>query len=153
MSRWFKALVTRILMLACLLLWGCFLSPPVNITGTWTGTMEWTSGPLAGFIQPISFVLLHEDREVTGTVTLPSPGGLSFDLPIVQGSARTVNVFVVATGTNPWVTPEPTIEFRIDGQYEQTVMSGNGTQSIDTSVYSFDWQAVLITEPVVPARL
>jgi len=153
MNRWLKALVTRILMLACLLLWGCFLAPPVNITGTWTGEMTWTSGPGAGFVQLISLTLIHEDREVTGTVTLPSHGGLSFNLPIVQGSARTGNLSIVATGTNPQVTPEPTVEFRIDGQYEQTVMSGNGTQSIDTSVYSFEWQAVLITEPVVPASL
>ena len=151
MSRWFKALITRILMLACLLLWGCFLAPPVNITGTWTGEMTWTSGPAAGFVYPIVLTLVHEDRTVTGTVTLPSPGGLSFDLPIVQGSARSVNLSIVATGTNPWVTPVPTVEFRIDGQYEQSVMSGDGTQSIDNSVYSFEWQAVLITEPVVPA--
>ena len=151
MSRWFKALVTRILMLACLLLWGCFLTTPVNITGTWTGEMTWTSGPATGFVYPIVLTLVHEDRTVTGTVTLPSPGGLSFDLPIVQGSARSVNLSIVATGTNPWVTPVPTVEFRIDGQYEQSVMSGDGTQSIDNSVYSFEWQAVLITEPVVPA--
>jgi len=33
------------------------------------------------------------------------------------------------------------------------VMSGDGTQSIDGTVYSFDWEAVLMTEPVVPASL
>ena len=153
MNRWLKGFVTRILMLACLLLWGCFLTAPVNITGTWTGEMTWTSGPATGFVYPIVLTLVHEDRTVTGTVTLPSPGGLSFDLPIVQGSARSINLSVVATGTNPWVTPVPIVEFRIDGQYEQSVMSGNGTQAIDSSVYGFDWQAVLITEPVVPAGL
>ena len=153
MSRWLKAVVARILIFLCLFLWGCFLSPPVNISGTWTGTMEWTSGPATGFVQLFSLNLVHEDREVTGTVTLPSPGGLSFNLPIGQGSARTANLSIVATGTNPQVTPVPTVEFRIDGQYEQSVMSGKGTQSIDASVYSFDWEAVLITEPVVPASL
>lgn len=153
MSRWFKGLVARILMLLCLFLWGCFVTTPVNITGTWTGTMEWTSGPATGFTQPISFVLLHEGRDVTGTVTLPSSGGSSFDVPIIQGSARSVNLSLVARGTNDQVPGNPTIEFRVDGQYEQAVMSGDGTQLIGTSVYSFDWQAVLITEPVVPARL
>ena len=151
MSRWQKAIVARVFTFLCLFLLGCFFFTPVNITGTWIGTMEWTSGPASGFVYPLALDLVHADREVTGTVTLPSPGGLSFELPIVQGSARSVNLSVVATGTNPWVTPEPTIEFRIDGQYEQTVMSGEGTQSIDASIYSFEWQAVLITEPVVPA--
>jgi len=153
MSRWLKGLVARILMLLCLFLWGCFLMPPVNITGTWTGTMEWTSGPMAMFTQPISFVLLHEGRDVTGTVTLPSPGGSSFDLPIVQGSARSVNVSLVAQGTNNQVPGNPAIEFRVNGQYEQAVMSGDGTQSIDGTVYSFEWQVTLTTEPVVPASL
>ena len=153
MSRWQKALVARILVISCLFLWGCFFSTPINITGTWTGTMEWTSGPMAGFTQPISFVLLHEGRDVTGTVMLPSPGGSSFDLPIVQGSARSVNLSLVAQGTNDQVPGNPAIEFRVDGQYEQSVMSGDGTQSIDGTVYSFDWQANLTTEPVVPASL
>ena len=153
MSRWQKALVARILVISCLFLWGCFFSTPINITGTWVGTMEWTSGPMAGFTQTISFVLLHEGRDVTGTVTLPSPGGSSFDLPIVQGSARSVNLSLVAQGTNDQVPGNPAIEFRVDGQYEQSVMSGDGTQSIDGTVYSFDWQANLTTEPVVPASL
>lgn len=151
MSRWFKALVARILMLLCLFLWGCFLITPVNITGTWTGEMTWTSGPATGFVYPIVLTLVHEGREVTGTVTLPSPGGSSFILPIVQGSTRNANLFLVAREVNDQVPGNPMVEFRIDGNYEQAVMSGNGTQAIDSSVYSFDWQVVLITEPVVPA--
>ena len=151
MNRWLKVLVTRILMVLCLFLWGCFLSTPINITGTWTGTMEWTSGPATGFVFPLTLTLVHEDREVTGTVTLPSPGGTSFDLPIVQGSARSVNISLIARGANTNVPNDPIVEFQVDGQYEQTAMSGNGTQSIDGSVYSFNWQAVLMTEPLVPA--
>lgn len=115
--------------------------------------MEWTSGPATGFVYPIVLTLVHEDREVTGTVTLPSPGGSSFDLAIVQGSARTVNLSLIARGVNTQVPNDPVVEFQVDGQYEQTIMSGDGTQSIDGTVYSFDWQAVLTTEPVVPASL
>ena len=148
MNRWLKALVARILMLLCLFLWGCFTLVPVNITGTWAGTMEWTSGPKTSFVDPIVFTLAHEDREVTGTVTLPSPGGSSFDLPIVQGSARSVNLSLIARGANTQVPNNPIVEFQVDGQYEQTVMSGNGTQSIDGTVYSFDWQSALTTEPL-----
>jgi len=152
MSRLLKVIVARILIVLCLFLWGCFLSPPINITGTWIGSMDWTSGPATGFVQFITLVLVHEDRELTGAVTLPSHSSLSFEIPIVQGSARTVNMSLIARGTNPWITPEPTVEFAIEGSYEQTIMSGDGTQSIDGATYTFDWQAVLTTEPV-PASL
>ena len=152
MSRWQKAIVARVLTFLCLFLWGCFFSTPVNITGTWIGTMEWTSGPASGFVYSIVLDLVHENRELTGTVTLPSHSSLSFEIPIVQGSARSVNMSLVARGPNPWITPEPTIEFEIEGQYEQAIMSGEGTQSIDGTTYTFDWQAVLVTEPV-PASL
>lgn len=152
MSRWHKALVARVMVFLSLFLWGCFFFAPVNITGTWIGTMEWTSGPATGFVYPIVLNLVHENRELTGTVTLPSHAALSFELPIVQGRARSVTMSLVAQGTNPWITPEPTIEFDIEGRFEQTAMSGEGTQSIDGTTYEFEWQAALVTEPV-PASL
>ena len=148
MSRWHRALVARVLVFLCLFLWGCFFSAPINITGTWIGSMEWTSGPAAGIVYPIVLDLVHADRELTGTVTLPSPGLLTFEIPIVQGSARSVNLSLVARGTNPWITTEPTIEFEIEGRFDQTAMSGEGTQSIDGTTYEFEWEAVLVTEPV-----
>lgn len=152
MSRWHKALVARVLVFLSLFLWGCFFSAPVNITGTWNGTVEWTSGPATGFVYHIVLNLVHEGRELTGTVTLPSHAALTFELPITQGRARSVTMSLVARGPNPWITPEPTIEFEIEGRFEQTTMSGEGTQSIDGTTYTFDWQAMLVTEPV-PASL
>ncbi|MCK5586074.1 hypothetical protein KAJ02_08380, partial [Candidatus Bipolaricaulota bacterium] len=104
------------------------------------------------FVYPIVLNLVHENRELAGIVTLPSHSSLTFEIPIVQGSARSVNLSLVARGTNPWITPEPTIEFGIEGQFDQTTMSGEGTQSIDGTTYIFDWQAVLVTEPL-PAGL
>ena len=59
---------------------------------------------------------------------------------------------LIARGPNPWITPEPTVEFEIEGQFEQTAMSGEGTQSIDGTIYTFDWEVGLVTEPV-PASL
>ncbi|MCK5584852.1 hypothetical protein KAJ02_02160 [Candidatus Bipolaricaulota bacterium] len=152
MSRWYKALVVRVLVFFCLFLWGCFFSAPINITGTWIGTMEWTSGPAASLVYPIVLNLVHENRELTGTVRLPSHGSLTFEIPIVQGTARSVNLSLVARGVNPWIAPEPTIEFEIEGRFDQTAMSGEGTQSIDGTTYEFEWEAVLVTEPV-PASL
>ena len=135
-------------MLCCLLLWGCFGAPSINVTGTWVGTMEWTSGPAMGFTQPISFILVHENRAVSGTVTLPSPGGTTFDIPVVQGSTRNVNISLVASGTNPLVPGNPVVEFRVNGEFEQSAMTGDGTQQVGNSVYTFDWQAALASEPV-----
>lgn len=152
MSRWYKALVARILIILCLFLWGCFFSTPINITGTWIGTMEWTSGPAAGLASSLILDLMHVDREVTGTVTLPSHAALTFEISIVQGSTRNMNLSLVARGTNPWVPSEPTIEFIVEGRFDQTTVSGEGTQSIDGTTYAFDWEAVLVTEPV-PAGL
>jgi len=111
--------------------------------------MEWTSGPATGLVYPLILDLMHVDREVTGTVTLPSHATLTFEIPIVQGSTRNVNLSLVARGTNPWVPSEPTIEFVIEGRFDQTTVSGEGTQSIDGTTYTFDWQAVLVTEPVL----
>lgn len=152
MSRLFKGLVARVLIVFCLFLWGCFFSTPVNITGTWVGSMEWTSGPATGIVYTIVLTLVHEDRDLTGTVTLHSHGSSTFEIPIVQGSARSVNMSLIARGPNLLVPSEPMIEFEIEGQFDQTVMSGEGTQSIDGTIYTFDWQAVLTTEPV-PASL
>ena len=96
--------------------------------------------------------LLHEGQTVTGTVTLPSHATLTFELPVVQGRARSINLDLVARGTNTNVPSEPTVEFAIEGRYEQTTMSGEGTQSIDGATYNIEWEATLITEPQ-PASL
>jgi len=152
MNRWHKVLVARVLVFLSLFLWGCFFSAPVNITGTWIGTMEWTSGPATSFVYPIVLNLVHEGRELTGTVTLPSHAALTFELPIIQGRAQSVTMSLATRGPNPWITPEPSVEFEIAGRFEQTTMSGEGTQSIDGTIYEFNWQAVLVTEPV-PASL
>lgn len=152
MRKWQKALVARLLMLSSLFLWGCFFSAPIDITGTWVGTMEWTSGPASSFVYGFSMNLLLDNKEVTGTVTLPSHAGLTFDVPIVQGRARSVNLSLIARGPNPHLQDTPTVEFEIEGRYGPTSMSGEGTQTIDGVTYTFDWEAELIAE-AVPAGL
>jgi len=148
MSKANKVIVVRVVMLATLFLWGCFFSVSINITGIWDGTMEWTSGPATGIAYPVLFDLAHEGREVTGTITLHSHGEYTFEIPIVQGSARGGSISLIARGDNPWVPGEPTIEFEITGHYDQSAMSGDGTQSIDGTTYEFTFSVVLTTEPV-----
>lgn len=147
MSRWQRVLVARVLIVSCAFLWGCFFSASVNLTGTWVGTMQWSSGPASGVSYPIVLDLVHENRELSGAVTLRSHGDSTFDLPVVQGSAHNMSLSLVARGNNPWVPGTPTVEFRIDGTFDQTGMSGDGTQSVDGNVYTFTWTAVLTTEP------
>jgi hypothetical protein len=152
MSRWHKAAVVRIVMFACVFLSGCFYATPINITGTWVGTMQWTTGPASGISYPIVLNLTHENNSLSGTVTLVSHGSNTFDLPINQGSAHGRHMSLLASGVNDQVQPNPTVEFKIDGDYDQTSMSGDGTQSINGTTYKFDWEATLTTEPV-PAAL
>ncbi len=153
MRRLSKVIAVRVVMLATLFLWGCFFSVAINITGTWDGTMTWTSGPANGFVYSLRLDLTHEGREVTGTVTLHSHSTYDFEIPIVQGSARSGNISLIARGTNPWVPGEPTIEFAIDGSYDQSGMAGEGTQSIDGTTYAFTYSVVLTTEPVTETSL
>ncbi|MFC2079600.1 hypothetical protein ACFLSZ_06440 [Candidatus Bipolaricaulota bacterium] len=152
MSRWQKALVARGLIVLSLFLWGCFFVAPVNVTGIWVGTMTWTSGPASGISYSLTLDLVHEGDDISGTVRLPSHGAFTFELPIVQGRSRGAKLSIVAEGNNPWIAPEPFIRFDIEGRFEQTTMSGEGTQSIDGTTYTFDWEAILTTEPV-PAGL
>ena len=91
MSKLQKAVIVRVLLLAVFWLSGCsFFSSPLNISGLWIGTIQWTTGPV-GIQSPITLDLVHEDRELSGTATLMGPGSAPFDLDITDGRARTVS--------------------------------------------------------------
>ena len=149
MSRLLKQIVARVLLIGVLFLWGCMFSTPIDISGLWTGTMTWTSGPMTGLNQPISFNLTLVDRNVTGTVTLVSHGMSTFDLPITYGRARSVNLNLEAAGQNTMVPSNPEIFFVLEATYTTNSMSGTGSQSIDGTTYDFELEATL-TAPATP---
>lgn len=149
MSKLQKALVARFLLLAAFWLSGCsFLSSPIDISGLWVGSIQWTDGPGAGFTSPITLDLVHEDRDLSGTVTLVGPGSTSYDLEITDGKARTVSMSLEASGQLQTTTvQEVTIE--LDGDFLETRMSGTGEQTINGNTYRLTWEAVLVA-PAVP---
>jgi len=150
MPRWMKSIVVRILLCATLFLWGCMFSAPIDVSGVWTGTMAWTSGPLNGLNQPVTLDLMHVNRTVTGTVTLVSHAMNTFDLPITYGRARSVYLDLEASGQNTMVPSNPDVFFVLDARYTETTMTGTGTQAIDGETYEFDFEATLTT-PAPPA--
>lgn len=149
MSKLQKAIIARVLLLAVFWLSGCsFLSSPVNITGLWIGDITWTDGPGAGFKSPISLDLVHENRDLSGTITLVGPGSASFDLNLSDGRARTVSMSLKASGTLP-MNPPQNVTIDLDGDFLETQMSGTGTQKINGTTYHLTWEAVLVV-PAVP---
>ncbi len=148
MSKLQKAIIARLLLLAVFWLSGCsFFSSPIDISGVWEGHIEWTTG-FAGIQSPITLDLVHDGRELSGTVTLMGPGSAPFDLDITQGSARTHTMSLEASGALP-INPPQAVAIELDGDFHNTQMSGTGTQTVNGTTYQLIWEVVLIA-PAVP---
>jgi hypothetical protein len=148
-----KAIIARVLLLAAFWLSGCsFFSSPIDISGLWVGTIQWTDGPAAQLVSPITLDLVHEGRDLSGTVTLTGPASTSFDLDITDGRARTFSMSLEATGTLP-INPPLDVTIKLDGDFLQTQigmeMSGTGTQTVNGTTYRFTFEAVLVA-PAIP---
>jgi len=144
-----KAIIARLLILAIFWLSGCtFISSPIDISGLWVGSIQWTTGPGTGFTSPITLDLVHEDRDLSGTVTLVGPGSAAFDLDVTDGQARTVSMSIEASGVLATTTPQ-NVTLKLDGDFLETQMSGSGTQTINGTTYKLTWEAVLVA-PLLP---
>jgi len=144
-----KAVVARILLFALFWLSGCsFFSTPINISGLWEGTITWTSGPATGIETILRLDLLHEDRDLSGAVTLGGPGGTSYQLAIESGTARTVSMTLTASGVLP-INPPQDVRLTLSGDFLGDEMSGTGTQMINGVPYTITWVAHL-TAPAAP---
>jgi len=146
MSKLQKALLARLLLFAAIWLSGCsFFSPPIDISGVWEGEIEWTA---YGIRSPITLDLVHEDRDLSGTVTLVGPGSTPFELEIDDGHARISSLSLEASGVfQAGTTQNVTIE--LEGSFLESQMSGTGRQVVNGTVYELTWEAVLVT-PAVP---
>jgi len=147
MSRFQKRIIVQGLGLAVLFLSSCFFPPQIDISGRWDGWITWTDGPAAGFTSPIILTLAHNDRTLSGTITLIGPGSQPFDLPITQGSADRGSLFLTASGKNNNISPPVSVSITLDGDYDATGMSGTGSQTIDGNTYHFTWDARLTAPP------
>ncbi len=149
MSKVRKAIIARLLLLAVFWLSGCsFFSSPINISGLWEGHIEWTDGPGAGFTSPITLDLAHNDRDLSGTVTLMGPASTLFGLEITTGAARTVSMSLEASGELP-TNPPQSVTIELNGDFLETQMSGTGTQKVNGTTYHLTWEAVLVA-PAIP---
>jgi hypothetical protein len=144
-----KTIIARVLLLAAFWLSGCsFFSSPIDVSGLWVGNILWTDGPGAGFTSPITLDLVHEDRDLSGTVTLVGPGSASFNLDISDGRARTISMSLEASGTLP-TNPPQNVTIELGGDFLETQMSGTGAQTINGTTYHLTWEAVLVA-PAIP---
>jgi hypothetical protein len=141
--RW-KIVITRAALLVAFVLSGCMFSATIDVTGHWAGTLQYTTGPAAGFTYPIALDLIYDNRDLTGTITLVSHGTNTFELPINSGQARSSGLHIDAFGTNPHVEPSPTVSITLEGQVDAATMSGDGTQVVDGVTYEFTWEASFV---------
>jgi len=146
-----KALVARIVLIASIWLGGCMFSIPIDISGQWVGMLEYTSGPAAGFLFPFTLDVIFAHNDLTGTITLPSHGTFTFELPLNSGRAKNPNIRFEAFGTNPNLDPPPTVSITMEGTYDADSMSGEGSQTVDGATYEFVWEASFVPPPDPPA--
>ena len=145
-----KAIIARVLLFAAFWLSGCsFFSSPINISGQWSGHIEWTTG-FPGIQTTLYLDLVHDDRDLSGSVWLGGPGGTSFELVISDGYARTHTMSLEASGTLA-ITPPQNVTLELDGDFHETQMSGTGTHTVNGTTYELIWEAVLVA-PAVPTE-
>lgn len=150
MSKLQKAVIARVLLLAAFWLSGCtFLSSPIDISGLWEGQIQWTTGPATGFVSPISLDLVHDGRDLSGTITLAGPAASSFVLTITTGRARTVSMSLEASGVLE-ITPPQNVTIELEGDFLETRMSGTGSQTVNGTTYELTWEATLIVPATPP---
>jgi len=147
LSQFQKRMIVQGIAIATLSLSSCLLAPRIDISGRWDGWITWTDGPAAGLTSPIGLTLVHEDRSLSGTITLVGPGSQPFDLSITAGTARGSSLFIAALGTNYNIDPPVNVSIELDGDYDATEMSGTGSQTISGNLYHFTWEATLSTPP------
>jgi hypothetical protein len=124
----------------------CFGLSLIDIAGTWSGYMSWTTGPATGFETPITLVLEQEEEstQITGSVSL-TVGTESFSIPITEGIAGNGSFTIEAIGIIDVAAQQIEVQIELKGGRNGDVLSGTGTQRNDGVPYTFNWTATLQT--------
>ena len=140
-----RAVLAIVVLGASLSLAGCFGFTPVNVAGTWSGLLTWTSGPATGFTSPITLSLVQEEKQtqITGEIGLMGPGSKPFSIPITDGTAGDGTFTIHAAGVMDVITPHANVQIDLEGERDGTKLSGTGTQTNDGVPYTFTWSATL----------
>jgi len=141
-----RSVIVVVAVLAGMLgLTGCFAFAPVDVAGTWSGSITWTSGPATGFTSPITLTLVQEEKEtqITGEIGLMGPSSKPFSIPIDEGTAGNGTFTIHAVGEMDVITPHVNVQIDLQGKRDGTKLSGTGTQTNGGSPYTFTWKATL----------
>jgi hypothetical protein len=133
------------ILLACAV--GCAPAARFNLTGGWSGTFSYTSGPETSFTKSFSMSLFDDEGSITGSATFPSSALETFEIPITRGETHADTVVLEASGFNDKTTPQTPVRFSFDGEATATTMSGVGTHTVNGTPYTFTWQATLVAPP------
>lgn len=125
----------------------CTPAASVNVTGGWSGTITWTSGPMASLTSAFSVDFFDDEGDLTGSATFPAGSMLTFEIPLTRGDVHADTIVFEAAGQNDITTPPTPVRFTFDGEVTATTMSGVGTQFVNGTSYTFTWQAVLVAPP------
>ncbi len=151
MSRFSKALLVRGLsLLICVAIGGCAPAVRLDLTGGWSGQLLWVDGPSAGFANAFYLDLTHENRDISGTVQLPSHAGQSFTIPITSGSAQGHSLHIAAAGMNDRLAEPVPVSIVFEGDFDDTTMAGTGHQTVNGKTYNFTWDAQRVSRPTPP---
>ncbi len=143
--RWRNLAIVVAVLVSILGLAGCFGLTLVNVAGTWSGFITWTSGSATGFTSPMTLTLVQEekDTQITGEIGLMGPGSKLFSIPITEGTAGNGTFTIHAFGVMDVITPHANVQIDLTGKRDGDVLSGTGTQTNDGVPYTFDWSATL----------
>ena len=146
-TRQTKAILVRLILAGAIGLSGCIALVHIDLTGIWEGELLWSSGPSAGFTSPISINIVHENRDISGTVTLVGPGSEPFVLTISSGRTNARSIRIDAFGTLAIGSSSISVTLSLEGDFDAETMSGTGTQTIDGKTYEFTWEMARISGP------
>ena len=145
MKRWRSFIVVVAVLASVLGLSGCLGLTIIDVAGTWSGHITWTSGPATSFTSPITLTLVQAEKEteIRGEIGLMGPGSKPFSIPITAGTAGNGTFTIQGAGEMDVITPPVSVQIDLEGSRERDVLSGTGTQTNDGSPYNFNWSATL----------
>ncbi len=143
-------LMFRLASLGCILFLGavsCAPAAPIDVGGSWSGTITWTSGPRASLNSAFAMDIFDDQGDLTGRAEFSSGYMNTFEIPITSGAVHADTIVFEASGQNPFTTPPTPVRFAFDGSVNGTTMSGVGTQFVNDTSCTFAWRATLVAPP------
>lgn len=147
MKRMRSIIITIVVASGVLSMGGCFGLAPIDVAGTWSGLITWTSGPATTFTSPLNLTLEQEKTQITDQIGLMGPGSKPFSIPIVDGTSGSSQFTIHASGVMDVVTPPVNVKVDLQGKRNSKGLSGTGTQTNGGVAYTFDWRVTLQASP------